>query len=100
MNSQGGLDAAGHRVTIGHAPTGFLTSAQCNLFFGDDYGDMMTRFTGSTEVMNVWAGWTYSAGNTSDYSDSSYSFEPAWSSAATGATPAPRRGGRDFYEGQ
>lgn len=71
----------GMLATIGEPPTGFLTSAQCDLFFGDDFGEMYELFDESGQSQNVWQGWGYQAGNTNNYASGDYSFEPNWANS-------------------
>jgi hypothetical protein len=72
----------GLTATAGEPPEGFFTSAQCDLFFGDDFGEMYGLFDDSSEVQNIWQGWEYQAGNTNDYSSTEdFDFEPPWPAA-------------------
>jgi len=72
----------GMLATIGEPPEGLLTSAQCDLFFGDNYGLMWDRFDESTQFQDIWQGWGYEAGNTDNYaSTADYNFEPNWANA-------------------
>ncbi len=69
----------GMLATIGEAPSGFFTSAQCDLFFGDTFGEMWALFDDSTQAHDIWQGWEYQAGTTNDYSSAAdYDFEPNW----------------------
>ena len=77
----------GLTAIIGESPEGFFTSAECDLFFGANYGAMFENFVNSGQKQNIWSGWEYQAGNTNNYADSSeFDFEPNWdNSDNTGA---------------
>ncbi|MDP6947263.1 MAG: hypothetical protein QF464_24155, partial [Myxococcota bacterium] len=61
----------GLTATVGIAPEGLLTSAQCGLFFGTDYGELDQHFGSSNQTMSIRSGWEYLAGNTAEYGDAS-----------------------------
>ena len=66
-------------ATMGEPPSGFFTSAQCNLFFGDDYGEMIALFDESDQAQPVYQGWEYAAGKTQEYdSPDDFDFLPNW----------------------
>lgn len=72
-------------ATIGEPPSGTFTSAQCNLFFGNSYGELLELFDESEQAQSIWAGWEYSAGKTNDYDDpAEFDFEPNWDNAKNG----------------
>ena len=72
----------GLTAIIGQPPAGFFSSAECDLFFGDDYGAMWQLFADSDQALDIYSGWGYTAGTTNDYSSSSdFDFEPNWSHA-------------------
>ncbi|MFT5432716.1 MAG: hypothetical protein ACI9OJ_003418, partial [Myxococcota bacterium] len=51
----------------------------CGLFFGDDFGDMMSLFDPATQSHAVSAGFSWSAGNSAEYDDpANYDFVPAF----------------------
>lgn len=69
----------GLTATVGVPPEGFLSSAQCGLFFGTDYGELDQHFTPSNQSMSILSGWEYSAGTTANYGDeSNFDFTPNW----------------------
>ena len=73
----------GLTATIGEPPTGFFTSAQCDLFFGNSYGEMFGLFDQSNQVMDVYAGWDYAA-SSNDYDSADFGFQPNWSHSDNG----------------
>lgn len=68
----------GLTATIGEAPKGFFTSAECDRFFGGDLAAMSALFADSTQRQDLWAGWAYEAGNTAEYDRSEFGAQPQW----------------------
>jgi hypothetical protein len=68
----------GLTATIGDRPE---WTGSCDWL--DDFDEMIGRFDGSTQVMDVWAGWEFDT-DADSYDDPSYGFQPGWPSAQSG----------------